>query len=309
MQLVQLILPSLATIALGSALLAPHRAEAPKLPRTSRARRPSRATVPKENAESNSTSADVVSSDRSAGEEPSHGRGREVAREPKHGEIVANATSAEMAPHSPQTEMAPGTPGADVAQLERLELGPIVASADGWSSVSASGESERVVPLTRLRLRPRATTVGWPALLDATRPNCGAEERLLLLRTIDGVSDTELRERALLRALEEEDGELRLIALRALARMSTPAAGDALAEVLVRGADDERAVAVDGLRALGRRAELVAAFDDRVEAVAAKAALAYVGTRRRDDYCEVLDAHVEPPRRDAILALLAGSLE
>jgi hypothetical protein len=315
MQLVQLLLPSLATIALGSALLAPHRAEAPKPPRTPRAQRPSRTPAHKQTARSNSPSDDAVTGERVAEFSPAPAGEATRASRPEQpsqtrgSALPAHAASRHAAALDTSSAVAALDADRDPAALDANRDPAVRAENGDERSLAGLGDRERVVPLTRLRLRPRATSIGWPALLDPARSNCGSEERLLLLRSIDAVVDRDLRERALLQALDEEDGELRVLALRALTRAPTPAAGDAFADALLRGSDDERAVAVDGLLALGRRAELLAAFEDRVEAVAAKAALAYVGTRRRDDFRDVLDAHVEPSRRDAILALLAGSLE
>lgn len=137
----------------------------------------------------------------------------------------------------------------------------------------------------------------------------GTGERAALLRSIDTLASGPVRERVLLDAIGEEDGALRLLALQSLARSRSEGAGDAFAEILVRGSDEERSLAIDALLAIDRREDILAAFGDRVEAIAAKAALAYVGTRRRDDYLEILDRRVDRPRRNAILTLLAATLE
>jgi hypothetical protein len=174
---------------------------------------------------------------------------------------------------------------------------------------SDGGETDRVVPLTRRRLRRQSVSIEWPSLIDPSRTACGSEERAALLRSIDSLAQGDVRERVLLEALDEEAGELRLVALRSLAQ-SPPAAGArAFAEILVHGADEERALAIDALLAIEQREALVPAFGDRVDAIAAKAVFAYVGSRRRADYVDLLATRFERPRSEAILALLAGALD
>jgi hypothetical protein len=178
-----------------------------------------------------------------------------------------------------------------------------------FASATRVDSTERVLPLTRLRLRPHGVIVTWPALLKNPREGAGPEERRVLLSALEAEPPDLERERILLRAFHEENGECRLVALRALTRAPSSAAGDAFAAALEGGTDEERAVAIEGLAALGRRDELTRAFTDRVEAIAAKSLLAYVPGRRRADFAAVLDRHVEPSRREAILTLLAGVLE
>jgi hypothetical protein len=190
------------------------------------------------------------------------------------------------------------------SNLAAPDADPKVPFAD-----AGAAESERVVPLTRRRLRRQTASVAWPSLLDPSRTACGPEERAELLRSIDSLAKGNVREHVLLQALAEEAGELRLVALRALAQ-SPPAAGARVfADILVHGADEERSLAIDALIGIEHREELLSAFGDRVEAIAAKAVFAYVGSRRRVDYVDLLGERFERPRREAILNLLAGALE
>ena len=165
------------------------------------------------------------------------------------------------------------------------------------------------MPLTRRRLRRQVRAIVWPALLDSAKAACGAEERAYLLRSIDSLAADPLRERVLLDAVTQEEGDLRLLALRALSRQPTAAAASAFTGILSSGTDDERSLAIDVLGAMGRREDLVAAFGDRVDAIAARAILAYVGTRRRADYAEIFETRLERSQRESILTLLAGALD
>ncbi|MGH7728523.1 MAG: HEAT repeat domain-containing protein [Vulcanimicrobiaceae bacterium] len=172
----------------------------------------------------------------------------------------------------------------------------------------APAASGRVVPLTRLPLRPRAASISWPRLVDADAPSlAGAERRALLERLAQDGESAPLD--ALAAAYREEDRGGRMLALRALARTAGAASAPIFADALRVGNDEERAFAVDALGALGERESLVAALTDRVEAIAARAALAYVGTWARADYLRELGPHLEPNRIEAVLALLAGIVE
>lgn len=111
-------------------------------------------------------------------------------------------------------------------------------------------------------------------------------------------------------AYAEEDGNGRLLALRALARMETSSQSrSTFVKALRTGTDDERTIALDALTSHGEPADLVPGLRDRVEAIAAQAALAYVGSRRRADYRERLIAHIDVARIESILVLLAGVVE
>jgi hypothetical protein len=267
MQLVHFILPSLATIALGSALLMPHREK--------------NANSARERSDPKTANVDAPPVDAFA-------------------ELVdaCAATHADDLRAEPLPEVSAPVCESDAtpAQTQR-------------AARSLPIDDERVVPLTRLRLRSQARSIAWPALIDPKNAAWGQGERAALLRSIDTLASGPVRERVLLDAIGEEDGALRLLALQSLARSRSEGAGDAFAEILVRGSDEERSLAIDALLAIDRREDILAAFGDRVEAIAAKAALAYVGTRRRDDYLEILDRRVDRPRRNAILTLLAATLE
>ncbi len=269
MQLVQLILPSLATIALGSAMLAPHREERPRRENT----------------------------------QPVSGPPNEGDPEPDaFAQLVADL-------QAPLVESADGSEGGEATAFRTSDDAAAPAPHEKRPAGAAPIENERVVPLTRRRLRRQVRAVVWPALLDSAKTACGAEERAFLLGSIDSLATGTVRERVLLEAIAQEEGEIRLAALRALARSPSPAAGDAFAEILVSGSDDERALAIEALSGLGRREDLAAAFADRVDAIAAKAVLAYVGTRRRADYVEIFETRLERSQRETILTLLAGALD
>jgi len=159
----------------------------------------------------------------------------------------------------------------------------------------------RVVPLTRLPLRRHAQAIVWPTIVGQTFSS--RAERLAFLRR------PEARQRldeALVAAYREEDADGRLLALRALCAVDAPGKHAALVDALSAGTDEERAFAVDALIECGECADLVPALRDRVDAIAAAAALGYVGSTTRGDYVRMLEAHLDPPRIDAMLALLGG---
>ena len=356
MQLVHLILPSLATLALGSALLMPHREETPKrrkatidaeaeatslpmaeatslpiaetanLPRAETANLPMAVAFERFVDQSRAFENRVVAGDatRSEASFTDHDETRneiEIADHPESlaRSVVSDSPFDDLGSESGTVRMKPPedhgvrehatTEPATDSRREDASDGAGTPTSQASYSNSGGAECERVVPLTRHRLRRQTTSVAWPRLIDPSRAGCGPEERAALLRSIDTLTQDDVRDRVLLEALAEESGELRLAALRALAH-SPPAAGaEAFAEILVHGTDEERALAIDALLAIEHREELVSAFGDRVEAIAAKAVFAYVGSRHRADYLDLLATRFERPRREAILMLLAGALE
>ena len=169
---------------------------------------------------------------------------------------------------------------------------------------------ERAVPITRLPLRPQGLDITWPSQIpDIERGGSlsRVERHRLLERFVrhpgNVSSDT------IARAYREEEGNGRTIALRVLLRNFPHAGRASFIEALRVGSDEERAVAVDGLTAIGARDELTPAFSDRVDAIAAKAALSYVGTFDRAHYREQLSEFIDGTQIDAILRLLAGIVE
>jgi len=169
---------------------------------------------------------------------------------------------------------------------------------------------ERIVPLTRLPLRPMADEVTWCCSFAIE----SRDERHALLACLrHEESGAQLKAgRAvdvLTQAYREEDAEGRVLVLHALARRFPRDAVDTFIDALKVGTDEERAVAVDALAAAHRPDALVAAFSDRVDAIAARAAFAYVGSNVRADYVAALGPNVDAPRLAAILALLAGFIE
>ncbi len=174
---------------------------------------------------------------------------------------------------------------------------------------------ERVVPLTRLPLRPQTTTITWPALLPPGSVDTGALVRdrsgrhavlVDLLRTAHDDDATHVLRVAYL----EEDSEGRLLALRALGRTTIDdATHTIMLDALRAGSDDERSLALDIAARTGDRDALRCALTDRIDAIAARAALAFVDSFDRDDYVAMLSPHVEPARLETILGLLAGVVE
>ncbi len=168
---------------------------------------------------------------------------------------------------------------------------------------------DRVVPLTRLPLRPQTRTVTWPAGLEPARIACAQPERHAILsafaRAPAGVNAT-----IIANAYAQEDDAGRLLALRALARIeASPQTRATFVEALRTGTDDERTIALDALTEHGERGDLIPGLRDRVEAIAAQAALAYVASHRRADYRELLIPHIDAARIESILVLLAGAVE
>jgi hypothetical protein len=169
---------------------------------------------------------------------------------------------------------------------------------------------DRVVPLTRLPLRPQGIDITWPdgvAEFALSGVPSRTERHALLERA---VRDRELLsgEVAAL-AYRQEDGACRTLALRVMLR-HFPHAGRAIfIEALRVGSDEERAIAIDGLATVGARDELGRGVGDRVDAIAAKAALAYVGTLDRADYRVELSAFIDATQIETILKLLAGIVE
>lgn len=192
-------------------------------------------------------------------------------------------------------------PAASPATLAAQPLPPLVVQAE-------RPPYERMVPLTRLPLRSQATSLEWFRLtVPAADVMTRAERHALLaefaLAGSDGCVD------ALMLAYREEDVEGRMLAIRALLRIDASRGRPVFIEALRAGTDGERALAIDALVALGERDALVPAFSDRVEAIAAQAALAYVGTNVPADYRRALEPYIEAPRIEALLALLSGFLQ
>jgi|GEM_PF-6150303 len=213
---------------------------------------------------------------------------------------VAPAASAQ--PGIPQNTDSSNVP--DVGQ----SLSP--TSAAGGSSFGIAHvdlDAERVIPLTRKRLR-RRESITWPALYDGNSRARSAAERLGLLEELRASSKIEYGP-LLARAYKEENGAQRLAVLRAFIADNYPEGPDVFRQALRAENDAERTLAIDGLVQSACRHDLIVAFDDRVEALAAKAALAYAASRRRRDLVESLSPHMDAGRLTTILALLAGALE
>jgi hypothetical protein len=168
--------------------------------------------------------------------------------------------------------------------------------------------SEPIVPLTRLPLRSHAKRVAWPLRLEPPCDDSNPERRYRLLVELAAAPGGDA-EPTLIAAYREEDATGRAVVLRCLKQVRSEAALALFAEALTKGTDEERAIAVDALASNETRDVLAAALSDRVDAIAARAALAYVGSRNRADYAAALAPFLERARIETLLALLAGYVE
>jgi hypothetical protein len=194
-------------------------------------------------------------------------------------------------------------PGAD-ARDESLQ--PIRSRE--LRAIDAFARTERMAPLTRRRLR-RHMRMTWPAILNPAKPVLDHTERLELLDTLLAAIPLEGRPEIgeiLARAYLEEDGDGRILALRGLIAGRFTEGPSVFREALRTGNDGERSLAVDGLAAHARFEDLVPAFEDRIEAIAAKAALAYTSTASRVVFRGALQQHVSAGRLEVLLSLLPG---
>jgi hypothetical protein len=177
---------------------------------------------------------------------------------------------------------------------------------------SSFARTERIAPLTRLRLR-RHVTVTWPAILDPHTPFLETKRRLEILRAVLAPGSLDAARagigEALARAYLEEESEGRILALRGLIGGGFTEGPSIFREALRTGSDAERSLAVDGLVAQRRIDDLLPALEDRIEAIAAKAGLAYAGTSSRSAVREALKPHISEARLEAILSLLVGLRE
>jgi hypothetical protein len=199
---------------------------------------------------------------------------------------------------SPMAAPAPPSPPVAAAGI------PAVTASEPPKATIATGTP----PLTRLPLRSLHEAVTWPASFAAGLEPWSEAKRHEFLRHSAG-SDQPALVSALCLAYREENQAGRLLALRALRGRRDPSARELFVDALRRGTDDERATAVDALEVAGERDALVEALSDRVDAVAARAALAYVGLRPRADFERLLEPLVDGERRAAILGLLGAVLE
>jgi hypothetical protein len=220
------------------------------------------------------------------------------------------------------SSLLPQPPEADAAPVPgelRSEASPAVADTPDETTVElverqhdvtvAAITSARVVPLTRLPLRRQSKDVTWPASASPPRSFTNATERYAFLRAACDEADRP-DDALLARAFREETSEGRMLALAALRRSNaSKEAIETFTEALGTGSDEERALAVDALSEAGAREQIARGLTDRIDAIAAKAALAYVGTTARDDYRLALSPLIDESRIETILALLAGVVE
>jgi hypothetical protein len=97
--------------------------------------------------------------------------------------------------------------------------------------------------------------------------------------------------------------------LRALRGSADSATDRAFVTSLRDGSDEEREYALEALLDRGRTDAVAIALGDRVDALAARAALGLVGSTERKDYVTQLTPLVGAARTEEILCLLAGILE
>lgn len=185
------------------------------------------------------------------------------------------------------------------AQSQTIE--PIVARA--------AHPCVRAIPLTRLPLRPLSERVTWPSELDPPQTIDSQEERHALLSSF-GRQSLSVDQTILERAVRQEDRGGRMLALRALERRIPNDRTRALFQDMLRtGNDDERAFALDALVTHGMRDDVLVALTDRTDAIAARAALAYIGSATRAVFRETLAPHLDASRIETLLVLLAGIAE
>ncbi len=193
-------------------------------------------------------------------------------------------------------------PGSDEAARGITNARAKTASSDRSDAAyvvdARSAPARRVAPLTRLPLRPAPGPITWHA--------GSLDERLRELQAlaVDGHTNTALSARA----YYEEDRQGRVLALRAIA-VRPDGHVAVLLDALRRRTDEERALAVDGLAAAGEREALISALDDRVDAIAARAALAYAETTQEAAFRSALQLHVSAARLRIIMGMLAGIIE
>jgi hypothetical protein len=198
---------------------------------------------------------------------------------------------------------------AEPTNLEVREEAVVNITDQRHNLSTAPVSGARVLPLTRLPLRRQSKDVTWPESVSPPRSFESCAERYAFLR-LAAVEPEQVGDELLALAFREETTEGRALALAALrSRSFSREAIETFTEALVTGSDDERALAVDALSEAGAREHVARGVTDRIDAIAAKAALAYVGTTARDDYRLALSPLIDESRIEAILALLAGVVE
>lgn len=169
--------------------------------------------------------------------------------------------------------------------------------------------AERIVPLTRLPLRFAAREIGWPASMSPPLHFDTDAERYAFLHHW-AHHDPAGGDVLLARVFHEETTTGRKVALAAFNReCASAAAVDTFVAALTTGSDEERSLAIDALAEVGAHEEIARALNDRIDAIAAKAALTYVGTTARNDYRAALAPFLDDTRIDTVLELLAGVVE
>lgn len=230
----------------------------------------------------------------------------EVPRQETHRTIDADDSATDSA-NEPANDapLASRTFADEVALAMRADDEATQTSPRGDERASRGAPEGVRPPLTRLPLRPHRAEITWTSLVRDDAVTWSAGDRLAFLRDCGDTCDAALVP-ALCLAYDEETGPGRVFALRALAQHPGETSLGTFREALIRGGDDERALAVDVLDAWGERDALSAALCDRIDAVAARAALAFVGGHDRAVFEATLAPFVDRARLGAILSLLAG---
>jgi hypothetical protein len=216
---------------------------------------------------------------------------------PEHARLESSSTTVSTESNNVQ---------APTSREDEADAAPPIAIASAPRAYTDFERPERAVPLTRLPLRHAPDAITWPS--SATPPLVfpGEAERYAFLRSA-AQSRTVEGDALMARAYREETPVGRTLALEALSRnAASRSALETFVFALATGSDQERAISVDALADAGARAEVARGLSDRVDAIAAKAALAYVGTTEREDYHAALAPLIDEARIAAILDMLAG---
>jgi len=193
---------------------------------------------------------------------------------------------------------------------------PRFESADKTQNHAADG-----APISRWWRR----FVSWlqPYALPVNRERCPGFAELVAAEVIAGRTDAEptavdrnpsepqssRRFEVDVEAFDRRERIIPITRRRLQPRTTVPAERgqiDLLRGLLGTGDDAERAAAIDEFARRGLRAELIFALEDRLEPLAAKAALALAGSANRDELIRAIEPHVSEGRLAAILSFLPG---
>ncbi|MBC5809470.1 MAG: hypothetical protein GIW95_01215 [Candidatus Eremiobacteraeota bacterium] len=160
-------------------------------------------------------------------------------------------------------------------------------------------------PLTRRRLRSSDNAITWPQSFDADSPVLDERARCALLeRLLSADENPDI----LALAYRQENVAARTLITRGLSAQPPAAQRKVFQTMYAVGNDAERATAIDAFIKLGASDDLIAAFQDRRESLAARAAYAFGKTHCRAEFHARLASLCEPARLEAIVTLLSGVL-